>query len=53
MMALKVRIHGVRVVTLGDRVEDVFIISDRNDRKLDDEACQALENAIQEALQNA
>ncbi|MEM7705185.1 MAG: [protein-PII] uridylyltransferase [Pseudomonadota bacterium] len=53
LMAQKVRIHGVRVVTLGDRVEDVFVISDRDDRPLDEKASHQLETAIQEALENA
>ncbi len=53
MMAQQVRIHGVRVVTLGDRVEDVFVISDRSDQPLDSAACESLKTAIKEALENA
>ncbi len=53
LMQQQVRIHGVRVVTLGDRVEDVFVISDREDQPLSEQACESLESAIQEALENA
>lgn len=46
----KVRIHGVRVVTLGDRVEDVFVISDRADEPLTQSACDELRQALEEAF---
>ncbi len=44
------RLHDARVATFGQRVEDVFTITDADGRPLDREACQALESELRERL---
>jgi [protein-PII] uridylyltransferase len=40
------RVHDARIATFGERVEDFFVISDANDRALDETAQQALREAL-------
>ena len=44
------RLHDARVATFGQRVEDVFTISDADGGVLDEEACQALETELRQRL---
>lgn len=46
LLAEHVRIHDARIATLGDRVEDLFVLSDRHDRPLTQAACDALSQAL-------
>jgi len=46
-----IRLHAAKIATLGERVEDVFFITDENNRPLSDpERCIALQSAISEQL---
>jgi len=40
------RVHDARIATFGERVEDFFVISDVNDRSLDDTTQQTLRDAL-------
>jgi [protein-PII] uridylyltransferase len=40
------RVHDARIATFGERVEDFFMISDADDRSLDDATQQALRDAL-------
>lgn len=42
----QVRVHDARVATFGARAEDVFLVSDRQDRALDDTQCDVLRDAL-------
>src|SRR5690606_12157033 len=42
----QIRVHDARVATFGARAEDVFLVSDRQDRALDDIQCGALRDAL-------
>lgn len=46
LLAEHVRIHDARIATLGDRVEDLFVLSDRHDQALTQAACDALSQAL-------
>lgn len=50
MVACDVRIHDAMIATLGDRVEDTFLVSDRQDRPLDEALQSELKTAILERL---
>ena len=42
----RLRVHDARIATFGERVEDVFRITDERNRPLDDARCEALEEAL-------
>ena len=46
----RVRVHDARIATFGERVEDIFLISDENDAALDAAAQQALQVALKELM---
>ncbi len=43
----RLRVHDARIATFGARAEDVFLVSDREDRALDDIQRDALRDALQ------
>ena len=45
-----VSINGAKIMTVGERAEDVFYITDSEDRTLDDEACRRVQDALVRAL---
>ncbi len=48
---LKISVHSARIATLGDRVEDVFLITDANGMRIDDaEVIYTLENTLRQRL---
>jgi [protein-PII] uridylyltransferase len=50
MVNCGIRIHDARIATLGDRVEDAFIISDQHDAPLSRELRTELKQALIESL---
>jgi [protein-PII] uridylyltransferase len=46
----RVAIHGAKIMTVGERAEDVFYITDSNGYILADEACQRVQDALVRAL---
>ncbi len=50
LVACGARLHDARVATFGQRVEDMFTISDAEGGALDEEACQALEKELRGRL---
>ena len=42
----RIRVHDARIATFGARAEDVFLVSDRQDRALDESQCDALRAAL-------
>ena len=48
--AERVAIHGAKIMTVGERAEDVFYITDSNGYILADEACQRVQDALMRAL---
>jgi [Protein-PII] uridylyltransferase len=46
-----VRVHDARIATFGARAEDVFRISDREDRALDEAALESLRQALQAGIE--
>ncbi|MDX1461061.1 MAG: [protein-PII] uridylyltransferase [Xanthomonadales bacterium] len=46
MVACEIRIHDAMIATLGDRVEDTFYLTDRNNALLEEEHQAQLERAI-------
>jgi [protein-PII] uridylyltransferase len=46
----RVVIHTAKIVTLGERAEDVFYVTDQNGQPLDPEFCEDLQNALTTAL---
>ena len=42
----RIRVHDARIATFGARAEDVFLVSDRQDRALDEHECAALRDAL-------
>lgn len=50
LAASGVRTHDAMIATLGDRVEDTFLVTDRSDRPLDEERQKQLAEAILERL---
>ncbi|MGH8196557.1 MAG: [protein-PII] uridylyltransferase [Steroidobacteraceae bacterium] len=45
-----VELHGAKIMTVGERAEDVFTVSDETGRPLESARCQALADALQQAL---
>ena len=45
-----VELQNAKVATIGERAEDVFFVTDRNNAPLDDAAAEALKTALEEAL---
>ena len=52
MVSEGVRIHDARIATLGDRVEDTFIISDQHNAPLNRDMRSRLQKALVETLNN-
>ena len=50
MVATGIRIHDAKIATLGDRIEDAFIISDQNNAPLNREMRSRLLYALTETL---
>lgn len=50
LMARQIRIHDARIATFGDRAEDLFTLSDRQNNALDDAARAALDNELRRRL---
>ena len=46
MVACEIRIHDAMIATLGDRVEDTFLLTDADNQLLDDEAKTTLVDAM-------
>jgi [protein-PII] uridylyltransferase len=46
----RVRIHGARIATFGERAEDFFVLSDESDDALDDATCERVGTALRERL---
>jgi len=49
-MAEGVRIHGARIMTVGERAEDVFYLTDGSGEPLDEAASRRLQQGLMEAL---
>ena len=47
-----VAINGAKIMTVGERAEDVFYITDSEGRKLTDQACQRVQDSLIRALDN-
>ena len=45
-----VAVHTAKIVTLGERAEDVFYVTDRNGRPLAPEFCEELQQSLIAAL---
>ena len=46
----KVELHGAKIMTVGERAEDVFTVTDENGRRLEVARCHALADALALAL---
>jgi [protein-PII] uridylyltransferase len=46
----KVELHGAKIMTVGERAEDVFTVTDETGRPLEAARCHALADALQRAL---
>jgi [protein-PII] uridylyltransferase len=46
----KVELHGAKIMTVGERAEDVFTVTDETGRPLEAARCQALADALALAL---
>ena len=46
----KVELHGAKIMTVGERAEDVFTVSDETGRPLEAARCRTLADALQRAL---
>jgi len=46
----QVDLHGAKIMTVGERAEDVFTVTDATGRPLEDARCQTLAEALQQAL---
>ncbi len=46
----RVELHGAKIMTVGERAEDVFTVSDETGRPLEETRCRALADALQLAL---
>jgi [protein-PII] uridylyltransferase len=46
----RVAINGAKIMTVGERAEDVFYITDTEGRLLQEEACQRLQDSLIRAL---
>jgi [protein-PII] uridylyltransferase len=50
-LAFRIKVQNARITTLGERVEDVFFITDANQQPIEDaETAESLQRAIREAL---
>ena len=49
----RVAINGAKIMTVGERAEDVFYITDAEGRLLQEEACQRLQESLVRALDRA
>jgi [protein-PII] uridylyltransferase len=49
----RVRIHGARIATFGERAEDFFVLSDESDQALDEAACERVGTELRERLDGA
>lgn len=49
----RVRVHGARIATFGERAEDFFVLSDESDAALDDAAAERIGVALRERLDAA
>jgi [protein-PII] uridylyltransferase len=49
-MREKIQLHGARIVTVGERAEDVFYIADVDDQPLPEAARERVKRALVEAL---
>jgi len=52
MAELGVQVHDARIATFGERVEDTFLISDRDHKGLSEEAREALAREIERRLES-
>ena len=48
--AERVAIHGAKIMTVGERAEDVFYITDSHGRILTEEACRRVQDSLVRAL---
>jgi len=48
--AERVAINGAKIMTVGERAEDVFYITDSDGRILSDEACRRVQDSLVRAL---
>jgi [protein-PII] uridylyltransferase len=48
---MRLRVHEARVATFGERVEDFFVLSDKDDLALDESTVKTLEANLQAALE--
>ncbi len=48
--AERVAIHGAKIMTVGERAEDVFYVTDSNGQILSDDACQRVQDSLVRAL---
>jgi [protein-PII] uridylyltransferase len=46
----QVDIHGAKIVTVGERAEDVFYVTDTSGKPLQDAACKSLQESLVKAL---
>jgi [protein-PII] uridylyltransferase len=51
LVACEISIHDAMIATFGERVEDTFLVTDREHRLLDETQQQALAAAIREKLE--
>jgi len=51
-LAVGVRVHSARVATIGERVDDVFFITDSGNRPVDDETVRAVERELAHRISN-
>ena len=49
----EVRLHNAKIATYGERVEDVFFVTDTHNRRLDEERLASIRASIVEALNDA
>ena len=47
----RLRVHDARIATFGERVEDIFQLSDRDDRALDDATLATIRDALTACLE--